>query len=55
MEFVEHNEKFKIKQGERQILKLLDRNTMPTPDFIKLLAAKVQQLVMQGKIRGQPK
>ncbi|NIO83947.1 MAG: hypothetical protein GTN68_25665 [Candidatus Aminicenantes bacterium] len=55
MEFVDHDEKFKVKQSERQVLKLLDRNTKPTPDFIKLLAAKVQQLAIQGKIRGQPK
>lgn len=51
MRFVNYSEKFKVKQAERQLLILLDRNTKPTPDFVKLLAAKVQQLAIQGKIR----
>jgi len=55
MKFVDHNETFKLKQSERQVLKLIGRNIKPTPDFIKLLAAKVQQLAIQGKIREQPK
>jgi hypothetical protein len=55
MRYVEHNEIFKIKHSERQLLILLGRNTKPTPDFIKLLAAKVQQLAIEGKIRELPK
>lgn len=52
MRFVDYQEKFKVKHAERQLLILLDRNTRPTPDFIKLLAGKVQQLTVQGKIRN---
>jgi hypothetical protein len=51
MRFVDYEEKFKIKHAERQLLILLDRNRRPTSDFIKLLAAKVQQLAVEGKIR----
>ncbi len=51
MRYIQYDQKFRIKHGERQLLILLDRNKRPTPDFIKLLAAKVQQLAVQGKIR----
>jgi hypothetical protein len=51
MRFVNYESMHKIKQAERQLLILLDRNVKPTSAFIELLAAKVQKLAIEGKIR----
>lgn len=50
MKIVQFDGKFKVKQTEKHILILLSRNKRPTPDFVKLLGIKFQELI-EGEIR----
>mgnify|MGYP001460981051 CR=1 FL=1 len=55
MEFIATDERYWIKRTEAQILKLIDRDTRPSWDFIVLLAGRVLWLQTQKIRKGGKK